>query len=573
MLRLVATIADGDPKVPELFSFYVKEGGNPSAPGAPDAGKYSKKKAPVAQVGARAAGSAASAMTAADASNPRPGVAAHAKSTSRVHPYRSQDGTLLKEALAVVRGGRVKCEEHVVTFEGMDDIFEGSVQETTGKLHVPRVRFTETTRPNGQPAAIWRRIPIECDKRGKCGISLALDGGDHILPFPIFTPSFRRFAPGPTQAKLDIRKMMGETDYTQIVAVKSSQVEAYKEQFPLHVFFELPPEAEELAIGCSRYYMKQLAHILRAGNELSSPFCFVADDNMDYWSGITLTGDPHPQFPTANNPLASLPDKMRLHSVRQIDVLRHFSKDTGTYKASDFAILGFGKLRTQGTTDPVLGHISGVIRRNAYLRHHVYSAYILNLDNLEDIEYGRKHFAMEDISFNRRVSEKGLVVCKCMRWQFYKPNQAGGCSYAVKQNLQLTSLPEVKSGVDAPRNVIEEEEDLGLEDGEPKSYRQPVERDLPAIFNLSDLTVEQVDDFTVAFFISSKLDPATAVELGRLLGPLEQSLNGVELADPDLQIEDLKEYGIKGPRARKLHDHIQLAKANGVTPEMLSRAY
>ena len=398
-------IADGDAKIPEIWRYYVDQGGRPGAHGAPDAGKYSTKKSPVLQVPVQstaapaASGGAHAEMTGAETTNTSPGEASTldmrtlATAAAAIQRYRSQDGEILRRRIGSSR--TPTSNQYAITFFGCMDAFENSVvKETTGKLHVPDDLFLEgPPKPwsNGQRVApIWRKTRISCEKRGECDVSLALDHGGEdgqYLRFPIFTPSHQRFAPGPTQAKLDIRTMMGETTYAQIVAVKPSEVEAYKEQFPFHVFFELPPEADKLAIGCSRYYMKQLGHILRAGSDLSSPLCFVSDDNVDYWNGITLTGDPHPQFSAD-----ALPDKMRLHSVRQSKVLRHFSEDTDTYKASDFAILGFGKLRTKGTVDPDLGLVSGVRRTNAYKHGHVYSAYILNLDKLEDVEYGRKHF-------------------------------------------------------------------------------------------------------------------------------------------------------------------------------------
>ena len=528
----------GDPKVPELWRYYVEHGGAPGAAGAPNAGLYSTQLSRPPPHSTGAAGVSPSIAVAPDprsASPPDLSTAhagaepvqmraqMHLSTESRPWPrYRSADASRFAHTTVVpyAQGSHAHAGVEVQFFERRDGV-NGHVPATTGWLHIPNFLFASHTQPwMSAPHALWQHRAVERDGRGSCPVSLNLEPTDGLLRIPIFTPSYNRYAAGEAQAKLDIRKMMKRLLYAQIIAVKGTQVEDYKREFPLHTFFELPPEADRLAVGCSRYFMKQLAHILCQ----DFPFCAVIDDNVDYWQAVTLTADPAPQFG-----LAALPKQRQLKEIDQGThswsrytppalflsccaslslslcvcvcvcvcvclcvcvcvcvcvrgaclwlwlcatcmstgpgtILSHFQNNPDCM--AQFAIIGFGKLRGKGVLqDGSRVRVSNAKSVHAYARSHVYSAYILNLSKLEDVEwllsarqvsfsyqsplhaeslfsfkkrvisrligrsrYGLRHYVMEDIAFNRRVSARGGVICKCYRYQFAKPNQAGGCA-------------------------------------------------------------------------------------------------------------------------------------------------
>eukprot|EP01043_Picozoa_sp_COSAG02_P082563 COSAG02_NODE_20756_length_816_cov_13.518033_2_plen_194_part_01 len=176
--------------------------------------------------------------------------------------------------------------------------------------------------------------------------------GEKCLRMPVLMPSAGRYQPSGTagkQALLDISDMMlsqsraPATRYLQIVAVKRSEIEGYKEQFPEHTFLELPEICDKLGIGASRYYMKQLAHILV---DESFPYCVVLDDNIVFWKGVTLRNDPFEQFGTK-----SCADKCLFSDVSMWDVLQHFQVNLQSLErtSEQIAVYGFHKYQPQRT--------------------------------------------------------------------------------------------------------------------------------------------------------------------------------------------------------------------------------
>lgn len=82
--------------------------------------------------------------------------------------------------------------------------------------------------------------------------------------------------------------------YLQILVVVRSELDEYKKCGPkTAVIFALPERAEEMGIGCSRYFTKKLAEKICPP---SFPFCLMMDDSVQYWRGITLPGDPFKPF-------------------------------------------------------------------------------------------------------------------------------------------------------------------------------------------------------------------------------------------------------------------------------------
>ena len=91
--------------------------------------------------------------------------------------------------------------------------------------------------------------------------------------------------------------------YLQILVVVQSEVEEYKRNGPATaVIFALPQGAEEMGIGCSRYFTKKLAEAICPR---SFRFCLMMDDSVQYWQGITLPNDPIKPF--GEDPLPDRP--------------------------------------------------------------------------------------------------------------------------------------------------------------------------------------------------------------------------------------------------------------------------
>ena len=206
-------------------------------------------------------------------------------------------------------------------------------------------------------------------------------------------------------------------EYLQIVTVKCSEREEYIRccRDPNVVFFELPASADELGIGASRYHMKRLATSICP---VDFPFCFFLDDSVHFWKGITLPDDPEPMFGDCAE------DAGKLTDLSLADVLVHFQSEP--FVSGDlhqFGMIGFHR-------------IDGLNRsKAAYSRRHVYSAIIMNLNKLQDVDYNEKCFLWEDLDFNLRASEEaGAVLCKCYRFGMgKKTGMPGGCSDMVSR--------------------------------------------------------------------------------------------------------------------------------------------
>ena len=82
--------------------------------------------------------------------------------------------------------------------------------------------------------------------------------------------------------------------YLQILIVVPSDLEDYKRCGPqTAAIFALPEVAEHMGIGCARYFTKKLAEKICAKQ---FQVCLMMDDSVQYWSGITLPGDPLKPF-------------------------------------------------------------------------------------------------------------------------------------------------------------------------------------------------------------------------------------------------------------------------------------
>ena len=113
-----------------------------------------------------------------------------------------------------------------------------------------------------------------------------------------------------------------------------------------------------------------------------------------------------------------------------VDVLLHFQNMPNLKK---FGFLGFHRLN---------GYESS---KNVYKRTHCYSTLILDLYKLKEVDFDERAFVFEDILFNRDVSEKKIVICKCYRFAFSSPQlKEGGCSSMIAPGGQVSPLPQTQ---------------------------------------------------------------------------------------------------------------------------------
>jgi len=79
----------------------------------------------------------------------------------------------------------------------------------------------------------------------------------------------------------------------------------------------------------------------------------------------------------------------------------------------------------------------------AYKRTQCYSTLILNLKELTEVDFDKRAFVFEDILFNRDVSKKQIVICKCYRFAFSSPQlKEGGCFSMVVPGREVSPLPQ-----------------------------------------------------------------------------------------------------------------------------------
>ena len=190
-----------------------------------------------------------------------------------------------------------------------------------------------------------------------------------MIRFPIFMPSTGCAEHGlldlsdamVCRGRLDGTVECGKmVEYVQITVVKSNELDVYQKNLnqPHIMIFELPESANDLGIGALRFHLKNLAQKICPE---SFQFCFMLDDSVQYWRGITLPDDPTPLFGDLPSCSAQLCD------ISLADVLLHFQQGAFT-DLCKFAMIGFQQLSQYSTS------------KGAYARKHIYSAVIMNLE-------------------------------------------------------------------------------------------------------------------------------------------------------------------------------------------------
>lgn len=256
-------------------------------------------------------------------------------------------------------------------------------------LHVPDAQ-AQTWRGDAGSAAAPSEVPPQWTLAGK-----------RKCKFLIFTPSTRRHG----VALLDLSATFpSDVAYTQVVVVTESEVELYQRLWPHLTILQLPESAEALGVGASRHWIQKFATQVVGATDF--PYCFVADDSLSYWKGVTLVDDPHPQFGAVPTPHTA-----NSASISLWQVLEHFQEQRfAETQLKELAVLGFEPHNPADTC-----------AKHAYERAHVRGAAILNLALLHDsdIYYNPNLFAWEDLELNERVSAAGLAVCKCLRYRYH----------------------------------------------------------------------------------------------------------------------------------------------------------
>jgi hypothetical protein len=265
------------------------------------------------------------------------------------------------------------------------------------------------------------------------------------LCFPIFMPTYGREVTG----RLDLRKAMRKPislqpiRHLQILVVKpGDEYDRYRAKFPQLAIYELPQESLDLGIGDARFCIQHLADQIcqegMMGGGKPERFCFVLDDSTLCWVGLTLPDDPldPPMF-------GKLPKSKQQYSEVSLGQVLLYLQAADFTDRHKFAAIGFHR-RSHGRLT------------RSFARAHVYSALFLNIGLLKDkkVFYDRRVWTWEDLDFNRRASDEGMVLCKAYRFQQQVDQiRTGGCVAGVARPV------EVPTPVPAPTAVVPQNDD------------------------------------------------------------------------------------------------------------------
>jgi hypothetical protein len=409
----------GDPKVPELWKWYVEEHKRELHP---DASKYSTA---TTRKGAAAV----------TASTEEPHKTGPAPSTTPTNSTSTGGGAAAPKSGTEKAVGEPKVgvtfytepwsADQVSLTHETEKISVAIEDESAGMLHIPTF-----------VAAEW----LEQDDAGAYQLKMKPHSDeDSAIRFPIFMPTYNRSG-GPaaeaaaTAAGTDPSKIgkgllsldramwnphtNSRLAYFQILVVKpGAEYKTYRKDWPNATIFELPVESEEFGIGFSRHCIQKLAAQLCP---VDFRFCFVMDDSTHYFKGLTLPGDPLQPPPFG----AMATQKNQWCPQTSMGQVMLYLQDDAFEDRAKFAGVGFHRKRP------------GLIKR-AFKRAHIYSAMFLNVGLLNEkrINYDKQISIWEDIEFNRFASSKHLVFCKSYRFQQVKFQiRNGGCADVVARS-------------------------------------------------------------------------------------------------------------------------------------------
>ena len=218
---------------------------------------------------------------------------------------------------------------------------------------------------------------------------------------PIFIPSCGR----PNTALLDLSPALQKTLYVQIVIVREEEKEKYLEyiqNYPEIDVFVMNRSVPS-TVGAARSTAKKLAELITEDGKRSK-FCFLMDDNVLCWQGVTLVNDPCPQFGVEPSDQRSQRTDVSLNNV-----LNYCSnQNIVDNKLDDFSIIGFSV--------GIGSHRSLNQIKLAFERQQVFVAVFLNIEKLKNIDYEEMAWAREDIDFNYKTNDNGGLIVKCRRF-------------------------------------------------------------------------------------------------------------------------------------------------------------
>jgi len=231
------------------------------------------------------------------------------------------------------------------------------------------------------------------------------------------------------------------------------------------------------------------------------------DGSVSFWKGATLPNDPFEPFGVSPGA------KQKLQDISLADVLIHFQKmllpsdseiaEKETEEKEREGMLEFGMIGFY--------RFNGFEAKRAYLRTHLFSTVILNLDKLVEVDYERDAYVWEDIQFNRDAAPPphAVVSCKCYRFQFGKPQlREGGC-------VELVARPPDRPLLLPPEHLPAHDEHTHAK--EPEDLKELLERlDFRDALNnpLAPTYLRKMNShghFNLDLFVQAWLGPKTAI--------------------------------------------------------------
>lgn len=205
----------------------------------------------------------------------------------------------------------------------------------------------------------------------------------------IINPSYERAS----IAYLNYRHVMDSHDFVQLIVLRSNQVETYKTHLwnEGRIIVVLPDDGK--GIGHARWWIQAIAYFLNL------PFIWVFDDNLVFFYELVpqTVKNSHQVIPfsTALKTLENQPDK------------------------HEYIIFGFYKFKGSYTN----------IQR-PYQKTHVFSVIYMNAAAAKEhkLQYDKAEGCREDVSFNNRAKDKGLIIKYCRFMPFKVHCTVGGCS-------------------------------------------------------------------------------------------------------------------------------------------------
>ena len=224
---------------------------------------------------------------------------------------------------------------------------------------------------------------------------------------PIIVPSCGRS----DSALLDYSGVLTQP-YIQIVVVRFEELEKYIRRtckYPNIDLLVLKKGAPK-TIGGARCAAKKLME--KVLEECENPFFLMLDDNVHFWSGITLKNDENPMFG-----MIPTHERSQVTNIKFQQVLDYFKRENWKERDLDkFALIGFQTRKYKNKRNYV----------NAFNRTHVFAAVMINVKKLENVHYNGKCWAMEDIKFNFDIDklwqenkDHGVII-KALRFQATK---------------------------------------------------------------------------------------------------------------------------------------------------------